>query len=163
MKCINEEKLWEYLDNEVDKITESQIEKHLEVCPNCQSELEQLMFFNTQFENAIKADLTQEKSKKCLVEIELSYSEIKPVLQKYWGQLTAFALLITLITTLFITLVCPVSGKPLFYAQFHTVTYSLSQLLYFMVKPIVMNIWVIVLTFSFLFWIDNRWKAMNRI
>lgn len=161
MKCISEEKLWEYLDNEMDAATEQQTEAHLAECPHCQTEMQQLLFLNAQFENAIKAEATKTKSKNCLIEIELGYNEIKPLLKRFWKQIAAFGVATTFVTILFITLVCPVSNKPIFEPQFHTITYSISQFLYFMTKPIIMNLWVIVLTFSFLFWLDKTWLRLT--
>lgn len=163
MKCINEEKLWEYLDNEVDEQTERQIEQHLEKCSDCQEELDQLMFLNIQFGNAIKAEASAKPTAGSLIEVELSYAEIKPLLKKYWSQITLFTFSTALMTVLFVTLVCPVSGKTLFHPQFQAITYSFSQILYFMVQPLVMTVWMITLTFSFLFWIDKKLLSMSRL
>lgn len=164
MKCINEEKLWEYLDNEVEIDEKRQIESHLKKCPYCNQELNELMFFNTQFSNAINdKEQTKENSiKNCLVEIELSYNEIKPQLKKYWKGIAIFGGITILFTLIFITLACPVSNKMIFEAEFNSVTYQISQLLYFMMKPIIMNIWVIILTFSFLFWVDKKWVILSQ-
>lgn len=164
MKCINEEKLWEYLDNELNNEEARQIEKHLADCPHCNNELNELMFFNTQFGNAVH-EIKENKInpiKNCLVEIELGYNEIKPQLKKYWKGIAAFGGITVLLTLMFVTLACPVSNKMIFESEFNSVTYHISQFLYFMAKPVIMNIWVIVLTFSFLFWIDKKLVILNR-
>lgn len=164
MNCINEEKLWEYLDDEVSEEEKLQIEAHLISCPNCNNELNELMFFNTQFGNAVN-EIKEERNnpiKNCLVEIELGYSEIKPGLKKYWKGIAAFGVMTVLLTLMFVTLACPVSNKMIFEAEFNSVTYHISQFLYFMMKPLIMNVWVIILTFSFLFWIDRKWVILNR-
>lgn len=164
MKCINEEKLWEYLDDELEKEERYQVQNHLEKCPNCKQELNELTFFNTQFSNAIH-DIKEEKInplKNTLIEIELEYNEIKPLLKKYWKGIAIFGAITIFLTLMFVTLACPVSNKMIFKSEFNSVTYHISQFLYFMVKPIVMNIWVIVLTFSFLFWIDKQLVILSR-
>ncbi len=162
MKCIKEEQLWEYLDNEVDDVTKRQIESHLEACPKCQEELQELTFFNTQFDNAIKSEAVIKSSKQCLIEIELSYAEIRPVLQRFWKQIALFGIMTIAATLLFITLACPISGRPIFEPQFHAITYSLSQMLLFMARPMIMTIWFIPLTFSFLFWADKMWLSTRK-
>lgn len=164
MKCINEEKLWEYLDNELKEEEALQVEEHLVKCPHCSKDLDELMFFNTQFGQAIN-ELKEDKInpiKNCLVEIELGYNEIRPQLKKYWKGIAAFGGVTVLLTLMFVTLACPISNKMIFEAEFNSVTYYISQFLYLMSKPIIMNVWVIVLTFSFLFWIDKKLVVLNR-
>ena len=73
MKCINEELLWEYLDDEVDKSTKQEIETHLIICPRCKDEMEELKFFNQQFSKAVKHQPQLQKSRENFVEIKLSY------------------------------------------------------------------------------------------
>ncbi|MFK7948481.1 MAG: zf-HC2 domain-containing protein [Saprospiraceae bacterium] len=164
MKCIDEEKLWEYLDNELTKEEVLQIEEHLTQCSHCNKNLDDLMFFNTQFSNAVH-EIKEDKInpiKNCLVEIELGYNEIKPQFKKYWKGIVAFGGITVLLTLMFVTLACPVSNKMIFESEFNSVTYYISQFLYFMAKPIIMNVWVIVLTFSFLFWVDRQLVVLNR-
>lgn len=164
MRCINEEKLWEYLDGEISKEEKHNIERHIEQCSHCANELNELHFFNNQFSSAVN-NLKEKKSnpiKNCLVEIELGYNEIKPQLSKYWRGIIAFSSIIVLFTLAFVTLACPVSNKMIFQAEFNSVTYNISQLLYFMTKPIIMHLWVIIMTFSFLFWIDKKWLVLNK-
>lgn len=164
MKCIDEEKLWEYLDNELQADEIHEIEEHLKKCSHCSHELNEVKFFNAQFSNAIQDNEEKKVNpiKNCLVEIELGYNEIKPQLKKHWRGIALFGGVTVLLTLMFVTLACPVSNKMIFESEFNSVTYHISQLLYFMTKPIIMNIWVIVLTFSFLFWIDKKWVVFNR-
>ena len=164
MSCISEEKLWEYLDGELEEKEVQKIEEHLSKCPHCNQELNELLFFNTQFSNAIN-DIKEEKTnpiKNRLMEIELGYNEMKPQLKKYWKGIAIFGGITVLMTLIFVTLACPVSNKMVFESEFNSVTYHISQFLYFMAKPFIMNIWVIILTFSFLFWVDKRLIMMNK-
>lgn len=164
MKCINEEKLWEYLDSEISKEEKRNIERHIEQCPYCANELNELKFFNNQFSSAVQ-NLKEKRInpiKNCLVETELGYHEIKPQLIKHWRGIVLFGSITVLTTLMFVTLACPVSNKMIFQAEFNSVTYRISQLLYFMTKPIIMNFWVIALTFGFLFWIDKKWLVLNK-
>jgi len=164
MKCIDEEKLWEYLDNELQQEEINEIEEHLEKCSSCNQELNELMFFNAQFNNAIQNNKAKKANpiKNCLVEIELGYNEIKPQLKKHWRGIAIFGGITVLLTLIFVTLACPISNKMIFESEFNFVTYHISQLLYFMTMPIIMDVWVIILTFSFLFWIDKKMVLFSR-
>lgn len=66
---------------------------------------------------------------------------------------------VSLITAVFVALAYPVQGTNLFETEFQLMTYALSQLIYFMATPVIMDIWMIAITFSFLFWADKVWRA----
>lgn len=159
MKCISEELLWEYLDDEVDKNTKQEIETHLIICSKCKDEMEEIKFFNQEFSNAIKNQPLALQSKEKFIEIKLSYSESKPMLQNFWRGFVMFGFLISLITAVFVALAYPVQGTNIFETEFQLMTYALSQLIYFMAMPVIMDVWIIAITFSFLFWAAKVWRA----
>lgn len=159
MKCINEELLWEYLDNEVDRTTQEEIETHLIICSKCKEEMEEIKFFNQEFSNAVKSQPSVRQSQEKFIEIKLSYSEAKPMLRNFWRGFVMFGFFVSLITVVFVALAYPVQGTNVFETEFHLITYALSQLIYFMGTPVIMDIWMITLTFSFLFWADKVWRS----
>lgn len=159
MKCINEELLWEYLDDEIDGDTKQAIETHLIICPKCKDEMEEIKFFNQEFSNAVKQQPSVRESRENFIEIKLSYSEAKPMLRNFWRGFVMFGFFVSLITAVFVALAYPVHGTNVFESEFHLITYALSQLIYFMGTPVIMDIWMIAITFSFLFWVDKVWQS----
>jgi predicted anti-sigma-YlaC factor YlaD len=159
MNCISEELLWEYLDNEIDGNTKQEIETHLIICPKCKDEMEEIKFFNQEFSNAVKQQSSVQESRGKLIEIKLSYSEAKPMLRNFWKGFVMFGFFVSLITALFVAFAYPVQGTNVFETEFHLITYALSQLIYFMGTPVIMDVWMIAITFSFLFWADKVWRS----
>jgi anti-sigma factor RsiW len=159
MKCINEELLWEYLDEEIDDNRKQEIETHLIICPKCKDEMEEIKFFNQEFSNAINHQPSNRQPKEKLLEVKLSYSEAKPMLQNFWRGFIMVGFFVSLITAVFVALAYPVQGTNLFETEFQLMTYALSHLIYFMATPVIMDIWMIAITFSFLFWADKVWRA----
>lgn len=159
MKCISEELLWEYLDNEVSQGEKHKIETHLGNCPRCKGELEQLQFFNQAFKKAVINQTPSRKSIEKFIEIKLNDSETRLRLQGFWRKFVMFGFFVSLVTAFFVALAFPVNGTNFFETEFQVITYALSQLIDFMGRPIVMDIWMITITFSFLFWADKVWRS----
>jgi hypothetical protein len=159
MNCINEELLWEYLDDEIDGDAKQKIETHLIICSKCKNEMEEIKFFNQEFSNAIKYQPSVLQSQENFIEIKLSYSEAKPMLQNFWRGFVMFGFFVSLITAFFVAFAYPVQGTNVFETEFQLITYTLSQLIYFMGTPVIMDVWMIAVTFSFLFWADKVWRS----
>jgi hypothetical protein len=162
MKCISEEILWEYLDDEVDQNLKQDIERHLTICPKCAHELEQVKFFNQEFSKAVESQASSRKPREKFIEIELSYLESKPMLQNFWKGFVMSGFFVSLATAIFVALAYPVQGTNVFETEFQLITYTLSQLIYFMGTPVIADIWMIAVTFSFLFWLDKVLRSKNQ-
>jgi predicted anti-sigma-YlaC factor YlaD len=161
MKCIKEQKLWEYLDDEVSSAEKTHIETHLSVCAECQEHLEEINFFDAEFSETINTDFQQARQDTDeIIEIELSAGERKAQLQKCWMKLASFGISVVLATSLLFVFACPISNYHIYESGFHKVTYGISQFLVLMLTPSLMSIWVIVVTFGILFKIDKMW--LNR-
>lgn len=160
MRCIKEQKLWEYLDNEVSKIEKVNIENHLNNCSTCQQQLEELNFFDIEFADIVNTDFQKpaEESIK-IIEIELTKEERKAQLRVCWKKIAIFGGVVTLLTSLLFIFACPISNYNIYEAGFHQFTYGISQFLVLMLTPVLMSVWVIALTFGILFKIDEMWLS----
>ncbi len=159
MKCFKEQKLWEYLDNEVSDIEKSNIETHLHICSKCQEQLEELNFFDSEFADIIHSDFQYSNENEVnITEIELDTEERKVQLRKCWKKIGLFGLAVVLATSLLFVFACPISNYHIYEAGFHQITYGISQFLVLMLTPVLMSIWVIILTFGILFKMDKVWQ-----
>ena len=111
MNCIKEQKLWEYLDDEVSKIEKEKIEIHLNDCSKCQEHLHEINFFDTEFSDIVNTDFQEPRQDSDkIIEIELSPAERKLQLQKCWKKLAFFSVAVIVATCLLFIFACPISN-----------------------------------------------------
>jgi len=111
--CLHEQILWEYLDEEIDKPTLSQIEKHLEKCPCCQKALQELKGFDAHFSNVIQYCHEKKSSNPKTQKAEMPesiYSQHKGLIWMILPPLVMFSMFSAL---LFVAIIAPdISALP---------------------------------------------------
>lgn len=112
MKCIGEEKLWEYLDGEITPSEKIMLETHLEKCDSCRNRLEELMLFDSEISSVVLAQPSLRFTKNVmeLIEVELNPVVFKPLLRKVWQRFVAFGFASMFATLVFIAFVFPSSN-----------------------------------------------------
>ena len=156
MTCLDEEKLWEYLDGEITSSQKVLMDNHLEKCPDCKDQLAELTLFNTEISNAVLAQPSLRFTKNVmeLIEVELNPMIYKPLLRRIWKRFAIFGFATMIVTLVFVALLFP-NGQVPFEGTINT-------LFVYTQNPLILNSILIILSLWVLYLVDRFLLSTNR-
>ncbi len=155
MNCLDEEKLWEYLDGETMPSEKTQIESHLKRCNGCKEQLKELRLFDSEIATVVLAQPSMRFTRNVmeLIEVELNPIVFKPLLRKVWRRLIFFGFASLLAMSVFVALVFPSEG---YFSQEAVAVKKLSSdVLTFTQHPLILNSALILLSIWMLYLLDK--------
>ena len=161
MKCLGEEKLWEYLDGEIALSEQDAIETHLQKCNGCKDQLEELMLFDSEISNIVTAQPSMRFTKNVmeLIEVELNPIVFRPLLRRVWRRFAAFGFATMFATLVFIALVFPSEGQS---PEVELVKSSIHDFFAATQNPMILNSALIIISLWTLYLVDRFLLSKNR-